>query len=207
MLPAPRFIPLKHPTLRDKFVKTKLTPTNDQLSLIHVTLNAHATPHVTAGQLPYLSSQNARTKRCNHPRCVTCKHLNCSKYFTSTKTGTTYTIRHNFSCTSRNLIYLITCKKCRKQYVGLTTTQLNVRINHHRSNILNHKRIYLCVHFNFSDHSLEDLSVQAIDTVPDSCQNSLQELEKLETYWIQTLRTLQPLGLNVSKGGGMPTKK
>ena len=85
-------------------------------------------------------------------------------------------------------------------YIGLTTTQLNTRINHHRSNILNHKRIYLCVHFNFPDHSLEDLSVQAIDTVPDNCLNSLQELKKLETYWIQVLKTLQPLGLNVSKG-------
>ena len=205
VIPAPRFIPLKHPTLRDKLVSTKLMPTDNQLSLIRATLNEHTTSHVTAGQLPHLSSQNARTKHCNHPRCVTCKHLNCSKYFTSTRTGTTYTIRHDFNCTSRNLIYLITCKKCHKQYVGLTTTQLNIRINHHRSNILNRKRIYLCVHFNFPDHSLEHLSVQAIDTIPDNCQNSLEELQKLETYWIQAPRTLQPLGLNVSKG--TPTVK
>ena len=62
VLPAPRFIPLKHPTLRDKLVRTKLIPTENQLSLIHVTLSVHATTqHVTAGQLPYLSSQNART--------------------------------------------------------------------------------------------------------------------------------------------------
>ena len=180
-------------------------PTDNQLSLIYATLNASTTSHVTAGQLPHLSSQNARTIRCNHPSCATCKHLNCSKHFTSTKTGTSYTIRHNFSCISRNLIYLITCKKCHKQYVGLTTTQLNIRINHHRSNILNHKHIYLCVHFNFPDHSLEDLSVQAIDRVPDDCQNYLDELQKLEVYWIQVLKTLQPLGLNVSKG--TPTTK
>ena len=200
MLPAPRFIPVKHATLRNKLVRTKLIPTDSQLSDIYAACAQSTSEHVTAGKLPLLSIQNARTKRCNHPRCVTCKHLNCSRYFTSTKTGTTYTIRHNFNCTSRNLIYLITCKKCHKQYVGLTTTQLNIRINHHRSNTLNHKRIYLCVHFNFPDHSLKDLSVQAIDTVPPNCQNSLKELQKLEAYWIQALKTLQPLGLNVSKG-------
>ena len=156
--------------------------------------------HTTAGQLPQLCIQNGRTKRCNHPRCVTCKHLNCSKYFTSKKTGTTFTIRHSFSCTSSNIIYLITCKKCHKQYVGLTTKQLNTRINHHRTNISNHKSIYLCVHFNFPDHSVEDLSVQAIDTVPEGCKNTLQELQKMERYWIKTLKTLQPHGLNVSMG-------
>ena len=33
------------------------------------------------------------------PRCVTCKHLNCSKYFTSSKTGNRYIIRQSFTCT------------------------------------------------------------------------------------------------------------
>ena len=111
MLPAPRFIPVKHATLRNKLVRTKLIPTDSQLSDIYAACAQSTSEHVTAGKLPLLSIQNARTKRCNHPRCVTCKHLNCSRYFTSTKTGTTYTIRHNFNCTSRNLIYLITCKK------------------------------------------------------------------------------------------------
>ena len=204
VLPAPRFIPLKHASLSDKLVRTKLVPSHNQLSDSYTTLSTHATSdHVTAGQLPQLGLQNARTKRCNHPRCVTCKHLNCSKYFTSTKTGTTFTIRHNFSCISKNLIYLITCKKCRKQHVGLTTTQLNIRINHHRSNILNHKCIYLCVHFNFPDHSILDLSVQAIDTVPSNCQDTLQELQKLEKFWIQTLVKLGPQQCTPHHTGGM----
>ena len=191
VLPAPRFIPLKYATLRDGLVRTKLTPTDDQLIDIYTVLSNHTTSeHTTAGQLPQLNIQNTWTKRCNHPRCVTCKHLNCSKYFTSTKSGSTFTIRHHFSCTSSNLIYLITCKKCHKQYVGLTIKQLNTRINHHRTNILNHKPIYPCTHFNFSDHSLEDMSVQAIDTLSDHCQDTLRELEKLERYWIKTLKTL-----------------
>ena len=200
MLPAPRFIPLKYRTLRNELVRTKFIPTDEQLIDIYTSMYSHSpTEHTTAGHLPQLCAQYARTTRCNHPRCATCKHLNCSRYFTSKRTGT-FTIRHSFSCNSSNLIYLITCTKCQKQYVGLTTRQLNVRINHHRTNIINKKPIYMCVHFNFPDHSLNNLSVQAIDKPPDNCQNKIQELQRLERYWIATLKTKQPLGLNVSAG-------
>ena len=174
VLPAPCFIPLRHTTLSNELVRTQLSPTNEQLIDIHIALSNHTTPdYTTTGQLPQLQTQGPRTKRCNHPRCVTCKHLNCSKYFTSSKTGNRYIIRQSFPCTSTNLIYLITCMKCKKQYVGLTTQQLNVRINHHRTNIINQKRIYLCVHFNFPDHSINNLSVQAIDGVPSGYPNPL----------------------------------
>ena len=106
VLPAPRFIPLRHTTLSNELVRTRLSPTNEQLIDIHIILSNHNTSsHTTAGQLPQLQTQGARTRRCNHPRCVTCKHLNCSRYFTSSKTGNSYTIRQSFTCTSSNLIY------------------------------------------------------------------------------------------------------
>ena len=106
-----------------------------------------------------------------------------------------YNIRHQFTCTSTNIIYLITCNKCKKQYVGHTTNQLNTRINHHRSNILNKKSIYISQHFNRPDHSISNLKVQPIDK-----GDTLQELLKLETFWIKTLRTRVPNGLNISPG-------
>ena len=139
-----------------------------------------------------LYSQITRTQRCKQPKCTTCNHLSCKNNFTSTKTKTSYPIRHSFTCQSTNLIYLITCKKCNKQYVGLTTTKLNVRINHHRSNIINK-------HFNFNDHCLNYLMVQPIDAAKHT-QQPLPELRKLERYWIKTLGTMQPTGLNVSSG-------
>ena len=83
-----------------------------------------------------------------------------------------------------------------------TTQQLNVRINHHRSSIFNNKVTYLSKHFNLPDHSIKNLSVQAIDRVQETHKyhDQLQELKTLEKYWINTLKTLQPLGLNVSPG-------
>ena len=82
-------------------------------------------------------------------------HLNCSRFLKCTRTGITYTLRHNFACTLRNLIYVITYTKCHKQYVGLTTQQLNVRINHHRPSIFNNKTTYLPKHINLPDHSIK----------------------------------------------------
>ena len=79
------------------------------------------------------------------------------------------------------------------------TQQLNVRINHHRSSIFNRIKTYISNHFNFPDHNISNLSVQIIDT-PQEGPNTFQRLQKLEAYWIHTLRTMQPLGLNVSPG-------
>lgn len=38
-----------------------------------------------------------------------------------------------YTCNSSSIIYLITCRKCHKQYVGLTTTSLKERLNHQAS--------------------------------------------------------------------------
>ena len=205
MVPSPRFVTLRHKTLKNELVQSKISPTDDQMIDIYLSINGQEVfTHTVAGQLPTLRTDSARTKQCRHPRCATCRHLNCSKFIKCTRTGIIYTIRHSFSCTSSNLIYVITCKKCQKQYVGLTTKQLNVRINHHRTNIFNNKSIYISRHFNLPDHTIEDLSVQAIDRTLGDISNPLQELRKLERYWIKALRTLQPMGLNVS-AGSLPT--
>ena len=83
-LPAPRFIPLRYQTLSNQLVKTRLSPTNEQLIDIHIIMNNHTiSSHNTAGQLPQLHTHSVRTKRCNHSRCATCRHLNCSKHFIS----------------------------------------------------------------------------------------------------------------------------
>ena len=202
-LPTPRIITLGHRTLQQELIRARTYPTEEQLFDMIFSLPQPINPseeiHRDTGKLPMLKYKNTHTQPCKHPRCVTCRHLNCDKFFRSSKTGKTYPLRHNFTCTSKNVIYLITCTKCKKQYVGLTTQQLNIRINHHRTNIFNKVPTYISNHFNFSDHSIENLSVQAIDKPQDS-PNSFIDLQKLERHWIATLKTLQPFGLNVSSG-------
>ena len=59
---------------------------------------------------------------------VVCPVLNEGNTFKSTATGKAYNIRQKTTCFSDWVIYLITCKKCKKykgQYVGKSQTVLN----------------------------------------------------------------------------------
>ena len=67
-------------------------------------------------------------------------------------------------------------------------------------NISKQNTIYLCIHLIFPDHGINHLSVQVIDKVPMNTHKSINELQQLERFWIHTLKTLQPQGLNNSQG-------
>ena len=46
-------------------------------------------------------------------RCITCKHItNGTKTCTFTSNGRTYDIRQRLDCKSRNIIYMLQCKRC-----------------------------------------------------------------------------------------------
>ena len=68
------------------------------------------------------------------------------------------------------LIYLITCKKCGKQYVGKTTTSLYTRFANHKTDIKHHnssksKNLPIGRHFNLPDHCFDDISIQGIEQI------------------------------------------
>ena len=200
---SPRFIALRHPTLQNELVRAQLKLTDDQLIDAALSLDTTTpTRHTETATLPHLRPATAAITPCNHPRCITCQlHLNCSPTFKSNfpRNRTVYLIRQSFTCNSTNIFYLITCTKCKKQYIGCTTTQLNTRVNHHRTCIKNKKTTYIHKHFNLPDHSITHLKIQPIDR-PTSTKNSLQYLYNLERFWIGKLCTLHPYRLNSSPG-------
>ena len=187
----PLFVTLRHKTLTNSLVKSKLEPTKEDIINIHH--NCHLTTTVNSQHSAgtQLHKQQLKTTRCNIRNCATCQHINEATYFTSTTTRKSYPIRSKFTCSSSNVIYLITCTNCKKQYVGKTTKTLRERINHHRSTILRNQNRYISIHFNFPDHKITNLKVQIIDSTDK--RNNLDSLEK---FWIQTLRTVKPNGLN-----------
>ena len=192
----PRFVTLAYPSLQKLLVRAEVKPTAEQLLdlLLHIQDFPHNNTHVTPGQLPQLRNRQLLTRRCKLRNCSTCPYLNCSSYFFSTVTKQTYPLRFSATCSSSHVIYLITCTKCKKQYVGITTTELRNRMNQHRFNILHNKPIYISRHFNFPNHSINNFSVQIIDR---AVNRSFEQLQELERFWIQKLCTLQPRGLNV----------
>ena len=128
-------------------------------------------------------------------RCLCCKVLNCDTVFSSNVTGKQFILgkEGNFSCKSCNLIYLISCSDCGKQYVGQTTQAVHVRLNAHRSCVGRNTNTILYKHFNDNGHNFSNATIQIIDYVEEYTKT---DLDHLENFWIGILSTAFPLGLN-----------
>ena len=98
-------------------------------------------------------------------------------HFKSTNTGKTYPIRKKVNCDSSFIIYLVTCKKCRGQYVGKSTTPFKRRHSNHKQEI---RKKYGGLGHHYGDVDgcgYENISVQIIDQVEEGDSNALAERE------------------------------
>ena len=90
---------------------------------------------------------------------VNCGVLSEGNKFSSNSTGEEFNIRQNINCSSTNIIYLITCKRCGMQGEG-KATKFNKRISNYITQI--EKKIEACCtnkhFFQTEEHSLEDFS-------------------------------------------------
>ena len=79
------------------------------------------------------------TRKCK-ANCITCQYLVESSEVKFNNSDKPFQIRHNFTCNSKNLIYLIVCS-CGLTYIG-ECVSLKQRLFLHRSNLKNeHNRI------------------------------------------------------------------
>ena len=139
------------------------------------------------------------SKKCNGNRCDVCLNVNETDTFTSTVTNLSYKINHQFNCSEKCLVYLLTCKTCSIQYVGQTTNCFRFRWNNYKCNERKFQGKEPCMqehlfkHFSLPNHNgfLEDADITFIDKTDPS--NPL----KRENFWIETLRTMVPNGLNI----------
>nr|XP_039263152.1 uncharacterized protein LOC120339139 [Styela clava] len=164
----PKIAYRKCPTLRDRLVRAKLQPVISQ--------------KVQSGFY-----------KCNRKACTTCKYSEETKISTGNVTGVHININERISCKSKNVIYLINCKKCGMQYIGETGRSLKYRITEHLRSIT--KRKYDLVvgeHFNKLGHSISDFSVSGIKKL----FRDQGYRQTVEAYYINKFGTLEPQGLN-----------
>ena len=102
----------------------------------------------------------------------------------------------NTSCKTTNVVYLITCTKCGKQYVGETGDHVNQRMNGHRDD-WKHKRFErspVAEHFCSPEHDfLNHATLCCLDHNPEWTDRTRKARE---SYWIRRLNTLRPYGIN-----------
>ena len=137
---------------------------------------------------------NPETHKCKHIKCKCCNYI-IPYYHLNNKTLQTLQIPHviNLNCNTNNLIYLINCNKCNLQYIGQTSRKLKERFTDHFSNIKTHKNTPIAIHFNQPSHTINNFTISPLETIPHSNQDQLLKKEK---FWIKTLKTQYPKGLN-----------
>ena len=96
---------------------------------------------------------------CKRRRCTHCKSINESTEFKGSSTIEVFSLKKDFYCTSENVVYLITCKRCNSQYVGQTHQKVSKRMNSHRFDIFHHPDCFtnVSVQFNENGHTATHL--------------------------------------------------
>ncbi|KAL2076952.1 hypothetical protein ACEWY4_027451 [Coilia grayii] len=114
-------------------------------------------------------------------------------WVTNYSTKQIYKIQQILTPRTTNCIYLITCIKCTKQYVGQTKNSMITRLYQHQYNIRNHKETNTHIVRHFLEHGLTSLRISGLQS---NQFWSLTHRLRVEKHWIHKLDTKHPKGLN-----------
>ena len=98
------------------------------------------------------------------------------------------------------LVYLITCKKCNKYYVGETSRPFRNRMYEHRHSVSQpreNKITPVSRHFTEKGHSVKDMKFSVLEWCslkyhrPDSKHRKLRE-----KWWMWNIGAIHPIGIN-----------
>ena len=87
-------------------------------------------------------------KFCYEENCLVCPCIDHTGFIKSNANGKTFPCLSNVSCRMQNLVYLIECRECGKQYVGQTSRPLRERILEHVRDIFHQRHTSLAIHIN-----------------------------------------------------------
>ena len=138
---------------------------------------------------------------CNRNRCRYCPTLNKTGQLTCNVTGQEFNCMKNISCRSSNLIYAITCTRCRKQYVGQTLLRIKDRFLKYFYDVENgDKTKAVGLHFSLPDHNgCKDIEISVLEFIkkPPRSPEAAIIRDRVEKRWIHLLRCPAPQGLNI----------
>ena len=138
--------------------------------------------------------------KCKTRFCDMCKLIHLRNgWIRCTITRATYPIPTNVDCMRSNLVYLISCRVCKQQYVGETKRTLKTRIKEHLADIRHHRQKPVAIHFNTHSEGGEAVIPNILELVKlkeDEHMTTIFRRER-ERFWMYRLRCLSPLGINV----------
>ena len=117
-------------------------------------------------------------KKCNS--CPICPFVQLGKSSKSTSNNTTTEINTAVNCKTTNIIYCISCQRCRIQYIGESERSLQERFSEHRAYVVNkHLTKATGAHYNTPGHSVSDMRVTILEKVFSSDPLIRKEREEL----------------------------
>ena len=117
---------------------------------------------------------------CGSTFCHTCEAIIPCSSIQSNTTNQIFKIQGDLNCNSNNIIYMIECKWCNKQYIGETKRSLRCRFNNHRNDIVNERPSAVASHFTSGMCMLEDCKIIPIFKCPVLDTEKLTTAKKLE---------------------------
>lgn len=119
-----------------------------------------------------------------------------TEHITSWKTKVRFNITGRFNCQTKNVIYVINCKKCGLQYVGQSGNTFHERFRGHLTDIRQGNQVKpVSRHFTSSNHTRHDVNV----VIVTQTTNNLNVRLRTEESWISSLNTKYPAGLNLTQ--------
>ena len=164
----------RSPNLRDHLVKAALKSN---------------TPKTTPYPQQYCAKQD----------CQTCKLI--KRRDKLPQNSREYKLAKDVNCQTNNVVYLLECTRCKKQYIGETKRNFLTRFKEHLADIRHNRDTPVAKHFNLNSHKTAATQAQPIPTIlsriaghPDRTTDVRKNKEKM---WIHTLRSTAPHGINV----------
>ena len=153
-------------------------------------------------QIPRFTERGAITQ-CDDRRCPLHDKLIHSSQVRSRTSRRTYNTHSKANCNTPNVVYMIKCKICNRQYVGQTSQSLKMRVARHLTTIRNRK-VPGTLHEHFragrSCQGIHNLAVQLLQVITpnrhDDHKTVEEKLKKYETLWMKRLKCEYPQGLN-----------
>ena len=141
----------------------------------------------------FKTSEQPGTFKCARARCKTCPFIYNVEKLSGPKRS--IKITDQFTCTSANVIYCITCTLCKKLYIGETGRRLGDRFREHLRDVEKDDKDAskpVARHFNLPNHSKQHMAVCGLSLH----QGGTESRKTLEQRFIFQIGTLNPHGIN-----------
>ncbi|CAG2235798.1 KIF2_24 [Mytilus edulis] len=123
------------------------------------------------------------THKGSHPcgmNCYLCKLMKTAESAKSTVNIYQIDIKHEITCNTESVVYLIECKQCKKQYIGQTENSLKERFRGHLQDINTENNTKpVSKHFTLNGHNKHNVTITGITTTEQNINVRLRTEEAL----------------------------